>query len=61
MRTNAISDNEFGWGCWSINLPQSNKGQDRAANVSQHSDIASRTSFQAVGKINNECGLMNTA
>lgn len=39
---NAMWNNEFGSGCWSVNFPESSQG--RAANVSLHSDIAtSRT------------------
>ena len=46
MKTNAIMDNKFGWGCLSVNLPQSNKEQHMVANVSLHTDIVSRTSLR---------------
>lgn len=47
---NAILDNEFGSGV-AINLPRLNKEKDRAAKMTLPCDIvASRTSFQTVGK-----------
>lgn len=51
MRTNVILDYKLGWGCWSVNLPKSNKEQVRAANVSLYSDIACGPSLYTVGKI----------
>lgn len=47
---NTISGNKFGRGYRSVNFPVSYKKQNRAANVTLHSDIvSSRTGFQTVG------------
>lgn len=49
----AVSDEEFGWGCWSVNFPKSNRAVQNGCNVNVnlHFDIvASRTGFHTVGK-----------
>ena len=38
----------IGWGYWSANFPKPNKGQDRAANVSQNSDSMLDRGFHMV-------------
>lgn len=29
-KRNSISDNDFGWSCWSINIPKSNEEQEQS-------------------------------